>query len=357
MYAEINPFHGNDPAKSFNNMPTEQLRLANCERVVILHNPNSTHADNGLKHIEELKQRRFGVQTKDYLLLNSRPNLEDTEHLLQEILRPNDGLVLVGGDGTISHSLTAAYNLNYSGQVLLVPAGHANDMSRTLNPKHYDSDIGRILLDGDSKRLQPFEINVSDSQKGSLIDQKLAWSYWGAGLGGHITQYLNDTAFRQQTSKLPSKYRILKDLQTGFSSTANCSSLIMLDHKNENNNGLILDVTMAKNPRMAHGLVRFGFLSLTDNTIVKVITNSPKDKHERSIARRAVKLYSAIGKAAIGKYDNKISLGQEEIFTLYSLDNQNIYTQVDGEAHQYNSGVTFTIRPQQPSKFTVLSTR
>lgn len=326
--------------RDFNDMPPFELpagpphqhrvspALRDYDEIHLYGNPGEAYAPARQFHHERLlvTGREHGLEVRQFETASTwGGNVE-----LIANAGPNAIIGVVGGDGTVSAMLRAAYELGLDNPFLILNGGNAINQGRMHHyPRHlYRPE--RILQTGTVASLHPLSIRVEtpDGQERSAM----AFAYWTAGLTADIAAAVNKPDYRARVAGMNKAERFREEVRlTLAASRANRQFAIREEASSEvrvrGELAYVLGRLMGKGFRFPSNLFD------KECSVVEMA-----DARYRSVGRTAVVL------ALRGSHQRRMLEGEEHDFRIYARDGGPVINQEDGEDHADPSGSRYRLR-------------
>ena len=146
------------------------------ERLVVIHNPNSTHG----RAVDREVLQRLGDAGLNFVRLPSvSPEYDDNVDAFGKGIREGDRLIVAAGDGTISQVANAVVQAEQSDVIMAVePYGNFNDMAAWFNGS--ESTIDPVILaspTAPTEQVVPMKVELDDRLwRHSLGYTTLGWT-------------------------------------------------------------------------------------------------------------------------------------------------------------------------------------
>jgi phosphatidylglycerophosphate synthase/diacylglycerol kinase family enzyme len=149
------------------------------DQVLIVQNPNSSHAKRAMRRERELK-RMFDKEKVQIIPTTKNDAYKKT---LQKTLEKSSGNILLcigGGDGTVHHVANVALTASTKATITLLPlwGGNANDFAYMLNGLSVRKKLAHIITYGHTIDIHPLEITTK--HKTSNTTYAICYASFGA---------------------------------------------------------------------------------------------------------------------------------------------------------------------------------
>ncbi|HET6925143.1 MAG TPA: hypothetical protein VFH39_04900 [Candidatus Saccharimonadales bacterium] len=276
--------------------------------------------------------RTAGAYSGDFPEVHILDTHPDASAMAEEFeangITSEDGVAVVGGDGTHSDANEAARLAGFKGSMLAIAAGNACDLTHMLLRHPHIKDPARAVMESRQAKLYPLRVAI-----GSLVLNSEA--YFSAGEATYqVGREVADPVWRARTENMHSVERFRQEtLMTKRKlPDARRQPLWLEDNRGRR---LISDVIFPNGWRMAKQ-IRFsgvkllepgyGRLELPKATVASVLTT--------------------FGKAGIGAFE-RCEADKTYECTVSSIDGSPVHAQRDGEIFEFPSGSTLTVGVQE----------
>ena len=291
------------------------------QRIFVLENPvaKNGHIGNGqlqdLINFTGLKQDRIHT---------SRDPVE-TGGALSEELEPTDLLYVIGGDGTVNMATEAL--MDTKAIVLPTRSGNANDLARALNGNLAPWQVYQeAFMNGAlrSVEVRPIQVEIEDMQ-GRVHDLSLAMNYVSFGFAALASEYLNRPwesqliyeLYKNMSPKVQALMRLPSEARqlARAARDINPFEVVIGDTRFET-----VDLSFVHSSKMA----KFGNFAI-NHTDDFMLSSMLSEKGVGAMAGQFVRMmFKAMSVEQTAGAEFCVSSG---------ADNQQLFYQVDGEAH------------------------
>lgn len=297
-------------------------------QVVLIVNPFSSRIDNLHSSIDELRSSHYGDRLTE---IKTDKQQSKNEAALRNTVNPNSTVVVFGGDGTVNHTVNTImkYLPDQDIKLLVIPAGHAGDISYSVHGSDPLPPPSRILDNSQIMHIRPLEVETTLGVKKA---QHYALCYAGVGMSARAALKFNSPDYRN----LP----FYKEMLTAYGSAVALEAILRARPFQIEQNGrfeYITEIFAANGPRVAKYLPLP--VNLEDDQIY--VAQIEADRHLNTFVSWAGSLLLKQTPTIDGTYIRGDAYG----FYIYD----DVPLQVDGEPHHLSSDTYISIKQSQNS--------
>ena len=291
------------------------------QRIFVLENPVAKNGHIGNRQLQDLINFTGLKQDRIY---TSRDPVE-TGGALSEELEPTDLLYVIGGDGTVNMATEAL--MDTKAIVLPTRSGNANDLARALNGNLAPWEVYReAFTNGVLRSVEVRAIQVDvDRLDNTFHDRKYAMNYVSFGFAALASEYVNRPwehqlmyeLYKVLPPKVQAAMRLPREAVQLGKAARDISpfEVIVGDQRRE-----VVDLSFVHSSRMAK-LGRFPL----EHTADYMLSSMLSEKGVGAMAGQFVRMmFKAMSVEQTAGAEFCVSSG---------ADNQQLFYQVDGEAH------------------------
>jgi hypothetical protein len=187
----------------------------NFERVIIIRNPVSTHAERAAKYVKDVRAQFASIEV--VVLKTVRGGIEANEARLREHDELFDGKTLVGvvaGDGTFNMVVTILQRLGaYNATLVPLWGGNANDLAHMLNGRAPRS-LRALFNEAQTINVRPLActLTLPDGSK----ETRLAICYASFGASAAAARRLGEVIRTDHPSHVVPGVRFVREMGSGW---------------------------------------------------------------------------------------------------------------------------------------------
>jgi hypothetical protein len=310
---------------------SEQLADRPSEAVdfLVFRNP---HSDRALAAAQQVAEQLRPV-ARSVVIEDTEPLSNDYADFFSENTKSvNQVLVPVGGDGTLSNFMVAAWRENVKTPILPRAGGNINDLPHVLYDYHGFHDAGYAAKSGSLVPLWPLEITVHDAETRSLTVEA-AINYFGVGYAGLKAHDFNDPSYREHHGKQRWLTRRISEGWTIWRDLVNADTLTIHDNESGPHEGRPMLTNLFVNTERAAQFMQFSKHSIL----------SPRAGRIEVTANHIGGLIGGWLRAGVGIYQ-ELEVGAEGYHFQVESKQNKFWAMYDGEDRQYNSHTAFDVR-------------
>lgn len=326
------------------NSDPDNVRLPDCDYVLILQNEYGTAAKMVQEEIDSLNQKPrldIGSGRTKFIVVSTEIDRQETLDKIYKVCDDHEGeklgIINAGGDYTQNIGLEAAMNREEIKIAGSIAGGNVNAIAFMANRERIASNIINLIKFGNTAPLHPVSI-IAEEPNGK-VTERLAFAFFGAGITSGVALKADSKDHRHRAKGLSERQLFVEEAKLTVDTIKRQDPLIIEDNNGDRH---IQDISVVNGPKIAKA-VRIGFNQLTDPKAAVIETAYPG--RGRLIPRLAL-TGVAMAKGFVGAYPRIILGGEPYSFKLSYEDEQknpHIKTHFEGQPEDFISGTTFNV--------------
>jgi diacylglycerol kinase family enzyme len=248
-----------------------------------------------------------------------------------ETLGKTSLIAVVGGDGTASMLMRAAYELGIDNPFMILDGGNAINQGRMHNRGRHLDRAEQILRNGWVRQVYP-TLDRAEYPDGTVVDT-MAFAYTTRGFTARATAGLTAAEHRDKVEDAPGIMKVFEEAKVTLEATKRIAPFIVREPDRPDRTRMELAYVSG---RLMAKYIRFpSDIFEKENVIVEA-----EDVRYRTVGKAALSLALPFAR----RRHDWLKEGQEHRLQLISQDGSSIDVEYDGEARQDPSGTTYTLR-------------
>ena len=258
----------------------------------------------------------------------TEPTLEDNKNIITD-LDPATIIAIVGGDGTASMAMRAAYELGLDNPFMILNGGNAKNQGRMHHHSRHFYRPERILRSGHIRQVYPLVESKTFPYGSTQTD--LAFAYTTKGLTAKATAGFNTPGHRVDVEDAPNYKRAIEEAKITIEALRNTVPFIIHEQGKA--------ARVAAEYGLVSGELMAKYMRFPANSFAKeaVVVEAP-DVKPLTVGRTVVSLALPFARH---RHD-WLAEGEQFEVKLVSIDGSDIYTESDGDASTDPSGTSYS---------------